>query len=75
MHPGFVWGAATAAFIDSAWAGQSFNGMDHAVGIGIGPRIKLGFFGNQAIRLDYGIPLTGTDNHKGRLEFSLGEMF
>jgi outer membrane protein insertion porin family len=64
-----------AAFLDSAWAGESFSDMDNATGIGFGPRIKLKFLGNQPIRLDYGIPLSGTDDKHGRFHFYFGEMF
>lgn len=67
-----------AAFVDSAWAGDSFSSMTNATGAGVGMRVKLDFLGNQAVRLDYGWPLAGAPagtSNQGHFHFFLGEMF
>jgi outer membrane protein insertion porin family len=66
------------AFLDSAWAGDSFSSMTNATGAGLGMRVKLSFLGNQAVRLDYGWPLAGAPpgtSNQGHFHFFLGEMF
>ena len=46
------------------------------MGAGLGARIKLGFLGNQAVRLDYGWGVAGDGvDGKGRFGFYFGEMF
>jgi outer membrane protein insertion porin family len=67
---------SAAAFVDSAWAGESFGEMDNATSMGLGARIKLNFLGNQSVRLDYGWGVAGRDvDSKGRFGFYFGEMF
>lgn len=67
---------SAAAFVDSAWAGESFGAMDNATSLGLGARIKLSFLGHQAVRLDYGWGVAGHDvDGKGRFGFYFGEMF
>ena len=62
-------------FVDSGWAGESFSGMDHAMGAGVGARIKLKMLGLGAVRLDYGWELAGEPGSGSRFHFFLGEMF
>lgn len=62
-------------FLDSGWAGQSFSGMDHAMGAGVGARIRLKMLGLGAVRLDYGWELAGEPGSGARFHFFLGEMF
>jgi outer membrane protein insertion porin family len=62
-------------FVDSGWAGDSFSGMNRAVGAGIGARIRLKMLGLGAVRLDYGWELAGEEGTSSRFHFFLGEMF
>lgn len=62
-------------FFDSGWAGETFDGMGHAAGAGIGARIKLRALGIGAVRLDYGWELAGETGDNSRFHFFLGEMF
>ena len=63
-----------AVFIDAGWAGQSFDEMRNIVGVGVGIRFTIPALGLGAIRLDYGIGLTG-DTKGNRFHFGIGEMF
>ncbi|MCH7472139.1 BamA/TamA family outer membrane protein [bacterium] len=62
-------------FWDYGAAGETFSGMDHAVGAGIGARIKIPAMGIGAVRLDYGWELAGEVGSNNRFHFFLGEMF
>jgi outer membrane protein insertion porin family len=61
-------------FVDSGWAGESLSSMDHALGAGVGARVKIRALGIGAVRLDYGWALAGADSGS-RFHFFLGEMF
>jgi len=63
------------AFLDAGWAGDSFSNMENAAGAGVGARIKIPQLGLGAVRLDYGIELTGEEGSNKRFHFFLGEMF
>lgn len=62
-------------FVDSGWAGETFSDLDHALGAGVGARIKLKMLGLGAVRLDYGWELAGEQGSGSRFHFFLGEMF
>jgi outer membrane protein insertion porin family len=62
-------------FVDSGWAGESLGSMKHALGAGVGARIKIRALGIGAVRLDYGWALAGDEQSNGRFHFFLGEMF
>ncbi len=63
-----------AVFVDAGWAGQSFDEMRNIVGVGVGIRFTIPALGLGAIRLDYGIGLTG-ETKGNRFHFGIGEMF
>jgi outer membrane protein insertion porin family len=62
-------------FVDAGWAGESLSSMDHALGAGLGARIKVRALGIGAVRLDYGWALAGPNESGSRFHFFLGEMF
>jgi outer membrane protein insertion porin family len=62
-------------FVDAGWAGESLSSMDHALGAGVGARIKIRALGIGAVRLDYGWALAGPNEAGSRFHFFLGEMF
>lgn len=66
---------SAVAFLDAGWAGSSFSDMENAAGAGIGARIKIPALGLGAVRLDYGVELTGEEGTNKRFHFFLGEMF
>jgi outer membrane protein insertion porin family len=66
---------SAVAFLDAGWAGNSFSDMENAAGAGVGARIKIPALGLGAVRLDYGIELTGEEGTNKRFHFFLGEMF
>jgi outer membrane protein insertion porin family len=63
------------AFMDYGAAGESFSGMDSALGAGVGARVRIRALGLGAVRLDYGWKLQGDDEEDHQFHFWLGEMF
>jgi outer membrane protein assembly factor BamA len=62
-----------ALFSDWGWAGENFDGMDGAKGVGVGIHFDIPQLGLGAIRLDYGWQIGGDGGDI--LHFGIGEMF
>jgi len=62
-------------FLDTGWAGSTFDTMSNATGAGVGARLHIPALGIGAVRLDYAWELAGEDDAGSRFHFFLGEMF